>query len=106
MLNRLRQKTYDLIRSLPLEGDRPNQRALLHKFASLWHEKGVEIIKKTADELGIPLQVKKLQSAREARQSGSGFGVFALVKDGRLLEDHYLSKRRFKTIAEKQMTEE
>jgi hypothetical protein len=33
----------------------------------------------------------------------SGFGVFALVKDGKLLEDHYLSKRRFETIIKKEL---
>ena len=68
-----------------------------------WHEKGVQALIKSASERGIELKVKKVESSKEAKQMPSGFGVFALVHDGKLLEDHYISKRRFETIIENEI---
>jgi hypothetical protein len=65
-----------------------------------WHEKGIRVIENAAKEKGIKINLKKIETAEEAKNSPSGFGVFALVKDGELLEDHYISKRRFETIAD------
>jgi hypothetical protein len=50
------------------------------------------------------LQTTKIESAEKAQHAPSGFGVFALVKDGKLLEDHYISETRFKTILKKELT--
>lgn len=36
----------------------------------------------------------------------SGFGVFNLLRDGRLLEDDYLSTSRFKNILKKGLSAE
>lgn len=68
-----------------------------------WHEKGVQALIKSAAERKIKLNIKKIKSSSEAKKMPSGFGVFALIKDGKLLEDHYISKRRFETIVEKEM---
>lgn len=68
-----------------------------------WHEKAVEALQKTAKAHGIKLNVKRLTTAAEAQKAPSGFGVFALVKDGKLLEDHYISERRFKNILNKEL---
>ena len=75
---------------------------LLYADQCPWHEKGVAAIMETARKKGIRLNVKKVESANEARRMPSGFGTFALLKDGKLLEDHYISKRRFMTIIENQ----
>ena len=58
---------------------------------------------KSASENGIDLTVKKIESPKEAKQIPSGFGVFALIHNGRLLEDHYISKRRFESILQKEI---
>ena len=67
-----------------------------------WHKKGVYALVESASEKGINLKVKKIETSAEAKKMPAGFGVFALVKDGILLEDHYISKRRFETIIESQ----
>jgi hypothetical protein len=63
-----------------------------------WHEKSAADLKQSALEHGIDLKVKKLRTAKEAQNAPSGFGTYSLVKDGRLLGDHYLSRTRFENI--------
>ena len=63
-----------------------------------WHEKSVSDLKELASEYGINLKVKKIKTSAEAKKSPSGFGVFSLIRNGKLIEDHYLSKTRFKNI--------
>jgi len=65
--------------------------------------KGVLAIRQFAEEKGLKLNVNRITSSDEAKQFPSGFGVFALVKDGKLPEDHFISKKRFKTILEKEL---
>ena len=65
------------------------------------HDKAATDLKKTATEFNINLKIHKLNSPEEIRKAPSGFGVFSLVKDGELLEDHYISKTRFKNIIAK-----
>ena len=70
-----------------------------------WHDKGVKAIIQYAAENGLDLKVRKIETSRDAQNMPSGFGVFALIKDGKLLEDHYISNRRFETIVEKELFE-
>ena len=56
-----------------------------------------------ADEYGIDLKVKKIIKAEEARNGPSGFGVYSLLYNGKLLEDHYISSTRFKNILKKEL---
>jgi hypothetical protein len=74
---------------------------LLYADQCPWHEKSVQAIKKVADEAGIKMRIKKITSNAEAKNGPSGFGVFALLKDGKLLEDHYISETRFRAIVKK-----
>lgn len=73
---------------------------LLYADQCPWHTKGVDALVKSASEKGLYLKLKKISTSAEAKKMPAGFGVFALVKDGKLLEDHYISKRRFETIIE------
>lgn len=66
-----------------------------------WHEKSVLALQKAAREYGVELKIKKILSAQEAQQAPSGFGVFSLLYNGKLLEDHYLSETRFRNILAK-----
>ena len=74
---------------------------LLYADQCPWHEKSVQAIKKVAIEKGIKLNIRKITTSEEAKNGPSGFGVFALIKDGKLLEDHYISETRFRNILNK-----
>ena len=67
-----------------------------------WHEKSVEAMLNVAMDFGIDLKVTKLDTTQEAKKAPSGFGVFNLLYNGKLLEDHYLSATRFKNILKKE----
>ena len=68
-----------------------------------WHEKSVEAILNVAMDFDIDLKITKLNTAKEAKNAPSGFGVFNLLHDGKLLEDHYLSATRFKNILNQEL---
>ena len=76
---------------------------LLYADQCPWHEKSVQVLKQTAEEENIKLNVRKIDSVEEAQNMPSGFGVFNLLHNGKLLEDHYLSATRFKTIVKKEL---
>lgn len=67
-----------------------------------WHDKSVNDLKPIALENGIDLHVKRITSSREAKQAPSGYGVYSLIHDGKLLADHYISGTRFKNILMKE----
>jgi hypothetical protein len=68
--------------------------------------KSVNDLSSMAAEHGLELNVTVLNSAREARNAPSYYGVFSLVWNGRLLSDHYVSKGRFKNILRKEILKE
>jgi hypothetical protein len=63
----------------------------------------VHDLQETARDHGIFLQVRKLKTAREAQAAPSIYSVFSLVRDGRLLADHYVSRTRFQNIIRKEL---
>jgi len=63
-----------------------------------WHAKAARALAETARETGIDLHIREIRSAKEAQHAPSGFGVFALLHDGKLLADHYVSRTRFRNI--------
>lgn len=79
---------------------------LLYADQCPWHEKSVEAILHVAMEHEIDLKLKKIKTAKEAKNSPSGYGVFNLLHDGKLLEDHYISTTRFKNILKKELATE
>lgn len=68
-----------------------------------WHEKSVEALLHTAHDYEIDLKVTRLTTDQQARSAPSGFGVFSLLHDGKLLEDHYISATRFRNILKKEL---
>jgi GNAT superfamily N-acetyltransferase len=68
-----------------------------------WHEKSVEDIIRTALDNRIELRVKKLTNPHEAQNAPSGFGTFSLIKNGKLLADHYISSKRFENIIKQEL---
>ena len=74
---------------------------LLYADQCPWHQKCAEELLGLAEEKGLPLEAKVVESSAAARSGPSAFGTFALTKDGALLEYHYISKTRFKNILKK-----
>lgn len=68
-----------------------------------WNIKSVRDLLETAEEEGLELRVTELKSAKEAQHAPSGYGVFSLIHNGRLLADHYISKTRFRNILRKEL---
>lgn len=68
-----------------------------------WHIKSVQDLSQAAAKRGIELKVTLIRSSAEAKNAPSGFGVYSLIRDGRLIEDHYLSKTRFENILDKEL---
>ena len=71
---------------------------LIYSDQCPWHEKSINDIQQSAADNGIELTVKKLRTPKEAQSAPSGFGTFSLIKDGKLLADHYISRTRFENI--------
>ncbi len=67
-----------------------------------WHDKSVTDLKQSAAANGIKLKVTKLKTPKMAQQCPSGLGTFAIIKDGKLLADNYVSKTRFENIIKKE----
>ncbi|TYA74193.1 GNAT family N-acetyltransferase [Seonamhaeicola marinus] len=76
---------------------------LLYADQCPWNEKSVAAILNVAMDYGIHITVTKISSVKEAKAAPSGFGVFNLLRDGKLLEDHYISATRFKNILKKEL---
>lgn len=74
---------------------------LLYADQCPWHNKAVHELSQVAQSAGISLQITQLNSPAQAQAAPSGFGVFSLLFNGRLLADHYISATRFKNILAK-----
>ncbi len=68
-----------------------------------WHEKSAFDLLNTAMDFGIDLKLTKIESTEDAKNGPSGYGVFSLLHNGKLIEDHYISATRFKNILKKEV---
>jgi hypothetical protein len=68
-----------------------------------WHQKAIIELSKVAEKEGFEITIKRIESASEAKNAPTGFGTFALIKDGKELADHYISKTRFNNIIKKEL---
>lgn len=69
-----------------------------------WNEKSVAAILNVAMDYGVDLKVSKINTVKEAKMAPSGFGIFSLLHNGKLLDDHYLSATRFRSILKKELS--
>ena len=76
---------------------------LLYSNQCPWHFSSVEMMSLAAKEMGIDLQVTEIKTPQQAQNGPSGYGTFAILHDNKLLEDHYLSQRRFETVVNKEL---
>jgi hypothetical protein len=65
--------------------------------------KSIDEMKTTAKQYGQELKITEMKTAAEAQHSPSGFGVYAMVYNGKLLADHYISNARFRNILDKEL---
>jgi GNAT superfamily N-acetyltransferase len=63
-----------------------------------WVARFVEEVKSAAARLGVRPMIHEIKSAAEAQRAPSVYAVFNLIRDGRLLADHYISMTRFGNI--------
>ena len=69
-----------------------------------WVPRSINEIDEIAKKKGLKLKVTELKTAKQAQNSPSVYGgIFNLVKDGKLLVDHYVSNKRFLNIIEKEL---
>jgi hypothetical protein len=68
--------------------------------------KSVNDLTVLAAEHGLKVKVTVLHSAREAQNAPSYYGVFALLWNGKLLSDHYVSQGRFRNILRNEIQKE
>lgn len=76
---------------------------LLYADQCPWNEKSVTAILNVAMDHDVDLKVSKINTVEEAKMAPSGFGVFNLLYNGKLLDDHYLSATRFRNILRKEL---
>jgi hypothetical protein len=55
-----------------------------------------------AKDKEVSLKFSELKSASAAQNAPSSYGVMNILKDGKVIADHYISSRRFKNILKKQ----
>ncbi len=65
--------------------------------------KSVEEMRETAKTFGHELKVAVMESSEDIRKAASGYGVYSLIWNGKLLADHYISNTRFKNILNKEL---
>ena len=68
-----------------------------------YHIKSVNDLCEEAEERGLDIKVTELTTPEESQNTSSIYGTFAIVNDGKLLADHYISKTRFKNILKKEI---
>ena len=68
--------------------------------------KSVTDLSEMAARYGLRLKVGELDSAREAQNAPSYYGIFSLLWNGRLLSDHYVSQGRFRNLLQREILNE
>ena len=77
---------------------------LIYSHQCPWHAKACRELAAVAKTAGLNLCITEITDARAAQQAPSGFGVFALLHNGKLLSDHYVSKTRFLNILKAELS--
>lgn len=109
------KKPYDLMVKTLKEGALPKFRdweKQLEKYKGLniiysnqcpWVARSIKELSETANEKGLNLKITELKTAKQAQNAPSIYATFNLIYDGKLLADHYISKKRFSNILKKEL---
>lgn len=60
--------------------------------------KCVNDLTETANEQNTPLKISEIKNPIGAQNAPSGYGVMNIMRDGKVIADHYISSRRFQNI--------
>jgi len=63
--------------------------------------KCVNDLTETAKEQNTSLKISEIKKSGDAKNSPSGYGVMNIMKDGKVIADHYISSKRFENILNK-----
>jgi len=66
-----------------------------------WIIRSIEVLADVAKKNKLKLKVKELKTVKQAQNAPCPYGTFCLINDGKILADHYISKRRFENIIKK-----
>ena len=58
-------------------------------------------LKAVAINSNVVLKISEIKNSKDARNAPSGYGVMNIIKDGKVVEDHYISGKRFENILKK-----
>ena len=68
-----------------------------------WVARSIPELKEIAKKRGLSLKVTELKTAKQAQNAPSVYAIFNLINNGKLLEDHYISNKRFTNLIEKEL---
>lgn len=74
---------------------------LLYSKQCPWVVRSANELKEVAKEKGVDLKIKELKNYKEVQDAPSIYAVFNLIYNGKVLADHYISKKRFENILNK-----
>jgi hypothetical protein len=63
--------------------------------------KCINDLTETANGKNTSLNISEIKKSVDARNAPSGYGVMNIMKDGKVIADHYISSRRFENILKK-----
>jgi len=66
-----------------------------------WVARSIDELSKVARAFALSPNITELKTAQEAQNAPSIYATFNLIYNGKLLADHYISKRRFENILNK-----
>ena len=68
-----------------------------------WVARSIKELSEIAKKKDLKLKIIKLENSRQAQDAPSVYTAFNLIYNGKLLVDHYISRKRFLNIIEKEL---
>jgi len=76
---------------------------ILYSNQCPWVARSITELREIAGKYGLKPKITELKTASEAQNAPSVYSTFNLIYKGKLLSDHYISKRRFENILKKEI---
>jgi len=68
-----------------------------------WVARSIRELREVAKKNKLEMKITELKTAEQAQNAPSIYAIFNIVNNGKLLADHYISKRRFENIIKKEI---
>ena len=76
---------------------------ILYSNQCPWVARSIKELTEVAGKYNLKPTITELKYAKDAQNAPSVYATFNLIYKGRLLSDHYISKRRFENIIKKEI---